>query len=34
MFGVIDLVSIAAILGSVAFVVHSIRIEMKANTIN
>ena len=32
MFGIIDLASIAAIFGSVAFVIYSIRIELKTET--
>jgi hypothetical protein len=34
MFGIIDLASIAAIFGSAAFVVYSIRIELRAKTYN
>jgi hypothetical protein len=34
MFGIIDLVSIAAIFGSAAFVWRSIRVELKAKPIN
>jgi hypothetical protein len=34
MFGIIDLASIAAIFGSAAFVLYSIRVELKIKTIN
>ena len=34
MFGIIDLASIAAIFGSVSFVLYSIRLELRTKTVN
>jgi hypothetical protein len=34
MFGIIDLASIAAIFGSVGFVLYSIRLELRTNPVN